>query len=653
MPSVEPSSSESQLPYQLVRSRNNRLPPARFRDTAYVYGVEARPPSSWATATSWASAFAALNLDASGNPLTYRTAKAGPNAANWFIAEGEEFRRLFDTQTMRPLYPTEQPADRRPDTTYYNPQTKEKVAVDGSITRRIRGTAGGNILKHSYPGETSARTADMEVVKALIHSAASDRSRDSDSGRFLTLDIKDFYLGAPLDRPEFVRINLRFIPPEIVDEYKLQAYIHNDAILFQIDKCMYGLPQAGFISQRQLFKHLALHGYEQDPNVPCLFRHNQRQITFTLVVDDFAVKYALQNDADHLIATLRLLYTIKIDWTGCKYLGYTIKFNDTTQSVSLSMPDYIPKMLERFFPDSPLSGASSPALYTPPDYGSHAPQLATHDDTAPLDATEIRRLQEIVGCVLFYARAVDCTMLPAITHIASDIAHPTRQVMQAAIRLLRYAASYPCHELVFNACDMQLCIQSDASYLSRTNARSVAGGIHYCGNKDSPPSYLNGALLAVSCVIPTVCSSVAEAEYAALYLNARHGVWLRTILTALGYAQRPTPVLCDNTCAIGIANDTVKARRSKAIDMRYHWVREHIRHGDLKVSFCKGVDNIADFFTKPLPVAQHQYLKPKLVYCPPLPHNTALPPSARRAHTSRLLRLMTSSPRSSSGTTPI
>jgi len=75
-------------------------------------------------------AFAALNLAPDGTPLTYKKAMLGPNAVKWFNAEGEEICRLVDSGTVRAIQPRNQPVDRRGDTTYYNPQPKEKAAAD-------------------------------------------------------------------------------------------------------------------------------------------------------------------------------------------------------------------------------------------------------------------------------------------------------------------------------------------------------------------------------------------------------------------------------------------------------------------------------------------------------------------------------------------
>ena len=157
---------------------------------------------------------------------------------------------------------------------------------------------------------------------------------------------------------------------------------------------------------------------------------------FTLVVDDFGIKYTRKEDADYFLSVLAELYELKVNWKGDKYLGFTIEFNDELHTLSLSMPGYVEKLIKRFYPTAAPKGAASPAIYMPPSYGVKGPQPAAVDDSTPLQAHEILRLQEIIGSVLFYARAVDCTMLPAINHISSEQSKPTQRVMDMAIRVL-------------------------------------------------------------------------------------------------------------------------------------------------------------------------------------------------------------------------
>ena len=191
------------------------------------------------------------------------------------------------------------------------------------------------------------------------------------------------------------------------------------------------------------------------------------------MVDDFAVKYQNNDNAQHFIETLNKLYVIKVDMEASKYLGFHIKFDDDNSSVTFSMPNYIPKVLARFFPNQIVKGAKSPALYVPPTYGK-GDQISDQDNSPTLNKAGVKRLQEIVGSMLFYARAIDCTMLTAVNHLASLQSNPTQKVMEAAHRLLMYAAAYPRNEIKFMACGMVLHVQSDASYLSRAGSRSVA-----------------------------------------------------------------------------------------------------------------------------------------------------------------------------------
>jgi hypothetical protein len=163
---------------------------------------------------------------------------------------------------------------------------------------------------------------------------------------------------------------------------------------------------------------------------------------------------------------------------------------------------------------------------------------------------------------------------------------------------------------------MILYIQSDASYLSRPQSRSVAGGIFYLGNS-STPTAVNGAIHAISSIIPAVVASAGEAEYAALFINGQEGEWLRQILHDIGHPQPTTLIMCDNQCAVGIASDTVKPKRTKSIDMKFHWIRDRVRQKHFSVIWRKGEHNLADFFTKSLPVHVHQSLMPLLVYSPP------------------------------------
>lgn len=577
--------------------------------------------ASWAR---WAEAFPDLQLDANGRPfflncantaadldekgqkLSMTTALAGPDGHLWLEKHGEEIIRLFTSETIRLIHWHDLPAGAKP--AYYNPQVRTKVK-DGILKRRVRGTIGGD--KVTYDGDTAANTASMQLIKIMLNSVVSDKG-----AKFMTADISDFYLGTPLPDTVYMRIKLDHIPQAVIDQYDMATYAKHGAVVVAVMKGIYGLPQAGILAQDRLVKHLAAHGYRQAKHTPCLFKHVSNSVTFTLVVDDFGIKYTRDADADHLMTTLRKLYRMTEDRsTQQKYVGITIEHDRKARTIQLSMPGYVQKALTRFGqPKKP--GAKSPLTYTPPRYGPEQQMVPDVPDTALqyVDAKTTTFVQEVTGVFLFYSRAVDPTMLTAVNKISSEQAKPTQATLEAVDRLLSYAARYPNAIIIIQASDMQLCVQSDASYLSERGARSRAGAILYFGLTDD--GNVNGAIDYISTIIQTVCSSVAEAEYAAIFLAGRETINARNILQDLGYPQKTTPFLCDNACAVGLANNTVKQKRSKAIDMRYHWTRDQVQQGKFSITWEEGAANLADYFTKAHPVHHHINMRHKYVHTP-------------------------------------
>jgi len=155
------------------------------------------------------------------------------------------------------------------------------------------------------------------------------------------------------------------------------------SLLFEITKGLYGLPQAGRLAQKELVKHLESEGYIMSKTTPCLFHHISRpNIRFVLWVDDFLIKFSKldKSDADHLIATLKKKYQIKIDWEGKQYLGMTIKRDRIKNTLNISMPGYIERMAKDLQLVKNKKITRSPIIYIPPKYSS-TPQLEFIDDS--------------------------------------------------------------------------------------------------------------------------------------------------------------------------------------------------------------------------------------------------------------------------------
>eukprot|EP01035_Chromulina_nebulosa_P069344 gene69344-biopygen24944 len=258
----------------------------------------------------------------------------------------------------------------------------------------------------------------------------------------------------PLPRPEYIRIPLKFLSQKVLDKHNLHQHIHNNSVLFEVTKSMYGLPHPGKIAQDILIERLATHGYHQTSTI-CLFRHSTNGVAFALVVDDFGVKFKDLAGAEDLIRCLQLYYTLTIKMDATKFLGLTIAVDHTVREVRISAPGVIPKALKQFAPNS-TSVARSPAVYQPPRFGSAAQVPDSPDTSPPLTPDEHHRLQQLGGILLYYCLAVDSTGLPAVTAIESALANATQLTQYAANRLLAYFRNYPDNILVLKACEMRL-----------------------------------------------------------------------------------------------------------------------------------------------------------------------------------------------------
>jgi hypothetical protein len=116
----------------------------------------------------------------------------------------------------------------------------------------------------------------------------------------------------------------------------------------------------------------------------------------------------------------------------------------------------------------------------------------------------------------------------------------------------------------------------------------------------------NGTILATTTIMKSVLSLAAEAEIGALFKNCKKVMILRTTLEEMGWPQPATPMQTDNSTACGIASDTIKQQRSRAIDMRFYWVRDCTKQGHFNIFWRPGSTNLADYFTKHHPAKHHQ-----------------------------------------------
>ena len=162
------------------------------------------------------------------------------------------------------------PAGRRKDVTYG--QFMCSVRPEKKEQNRTRFVVGGDRI--NYPGKVATPTACMLVAKLIFNSVVSTKG-----AKFMTMEISNFYMITPLNQPEYIRINIRDFPDEIVREYNLKEKTEADGSVYIAANCgMYGLPHARLLANELLETRLNKIGYQQSKLVPGFWKHKWRPL---------------------------------------------------------------------------------------------------------------------------------------------------------------------------------------------------------------------------------------------------------------------------------------------------------------------------------------------------------------------------------------
>jgi hypothetical protein len=229
---------------------------------------------------------------------------------------------------------------------------------------------------------------------------------------------------------------------------------------------------------------------------------------------------------DHLIASIKKDYMLTEDWTGKIYCGIQLNWDYAGRTVNISMPGYIKKKFQEYGHIIPRKIQGCPYSPELKIFGTEAQASFPQDNMPKLDKKGIKRVQKNVGSILYYAQAVDMTVLMALSTITVNQTKATKRTMEQCMQLLDYLAHNTDAKVRFHASDMILNIHSNASYLSEEKARSRACGIFFMGwmPKNGDPIQLNGAFHASMTIMQFVVASATKAELGALYHNCQTGI---------------------------------------------------------------------------------------------------------------------------------
>ena len=339
---------------------------------------------------------------------------------------------------------------------------------------RLRLTVGGDRLH--YADDAASPAASLLETKMLLNSTISQSAQGC---RFMTLDIKDFFLKTLMTDHEYMRIHNKYFIGKIREQYDIDNIVAKDGFVYcKIKKGMYGLKQAAKLAYDDLKQHLAKYGYSPNPLAPNIWSHETRKTKFCLCVDDFGVQYFSEQDAQHLMKALKNKYDITVDKKGTNFCGLNLNWNYTHGYVDISMKDYVEKTLHKLNYKCTNKNQMAPHKWTVPAYGKNRQFPQPQDSSAPLDNKGIKYVQRAVGSFLYYGRAVDNTILTALNDIALSQANPTVNTIEKIQMLLDYLHSFTNARIRYYASDMQLHIDSDAAYLVVPKAKNRLSGFY-------------------------------------------------------------------------------------------------------------------------------------------------------------------------------
>jgi hypothetical protein len=360
----------------------------------------------------------------------------------------------------------------------------------------------------------------------------------------------------------------------------------------KLHKSLYGLKQAPRAWFEKLSTCLISLGFICSKADSSLFIH-RHEINFTILlvyVDDIVLTGNSSSFISHLTKQLNEKFSLKDLGQLHYFLGIEIKH--FCGGITISQTKYAHDLLERahMLHASKISTPIAPKPNQLPD------------DDKPVDATEYRRLCGSLQYLTFTR--------PDITHavnlVCQHFQNPTQKDLRAVKCILRYIKGTLTHGLRYlNQSSLNLTAFCDADWAGcPTTRRSTTGFCIYFGSH---------CISWASKKQPTVSRSSAEAEYRALATTAAELTWLQYLLHDLGIQLEHRPLIfCDNQSAIHMSHNPVFHACTKHIAIDYHFIREKVIAGDLRLRYLPTAQQIADVFTKPLSKVSFSSFRHKL-----------------------------------------
>jgi transposase InsO family protein len=499
-------------------------------------------------------------------PKSFKEAISSEESDKWLDAIGKEKESLSKMGTWELV--------RRPDS---KPVVKNKWVFDiktnevGEIVRyKARLVAKGFTQTYGVDyRETFAPVLRTESLRYLIAYAAENNLE------IHHMDVETAFLNGELNEEIYMEL------PEGYEGDKQNS-------VCKLNKTLYGLKQASREWNVKFTQELKDQGFEQTMTDPCVFTRGvgPEKVLLGVFVDDNIIVGRSQNiiEAKHI---LNNLFKMKDLGELKKIVG--IRVANEEKRITLDQEEYIQDLLARFGMEN-CKPISTPMGVQNKGY---------IQDEKPFENE--RLFKQLIGSLIYLSNSTRPDICFSVNQLARNMQKPRMEDWKSGKRILRYLQGTKDIKLIYSKEKSELCGFSDASYAEdKKDRHSTSGQVHLKNG---------GAISWKSKKQKIVSLSSMEAEYIALTDATKEGIWLKKMEKELNGNQTILTIYEDNQSAIKTANNKIHNDRSKHIDVRFHFIREKIENGELKLVYCPTEYMVADIMTKALGKVAHVRLR--------------------------------------------
>lgn len=508
--------------------------------------------------------FSALMSTIYDEPTSFQEAMKSSNKNDWVLAMEEELESLARNKTWIMVYPPD--GQKLVDNKWVY---KVKYNLDGSLKQfKARLVAKGFTQKYGVDyEEVFSPVVKFSSIRAILSIVATRKMT------IRQFDVKTAFLYGDLEEQVYMR------QPEGFDD--------KSGKVCKLMKSLYGLKQSSRCWNKKFTKFIKENQLIQSVADPCVFTSEDKTLILALYVDDGLIAATSEDKIRDVISQLSKYFEMKFFRAEC-FLGLEIERYDDG-SISLHQTNYSRKIISRFNMDD------CKTVTTPLDVNQVAEVFADSRDTK-------FPYRESVGSLIYLAIATRPDISFAVGVVSRFLDNPTSAHVNNVKRIFKYLKSTINYGIYVTSNNpIKLLGYSDADYAADKETRRSTSGFVF---------FYNGNIISWGSERQrSVALSTTESEYIAACVAVKELIWFQRLIEELTGSKIETEFNMDNQSAIRLIKNPEFHKRTKHIDVRYHFIREKFEARMFSLRYVTSDEQLADIFTKPLPKCRFELLR--------------------------------------------